>query len=84
MVSMDVEMVVDEGAGSATITVSTAEDIDFAFELKYETAPGIVVPEAVGDARRGLRGGGGGAEVRGGGRGRGLHAHGGDADVRGK
>ena len=49
MLSMDVEMVVDEGAGSATITVSTAEDIDFAFELKYETAPGIVVPEAVGD-----------------------------------
>ena len=48
--SIDVETVVAESAGSATITVFVGDvPIDFAFEVKYETAPGTTVPEDLAD-----------------------------------
>ena len=46
--SLDVETVVDEDAGAATITVyADAAPVDIEFQFDYETQPGIVVPEAL-------------------------------------
>ena len=46
--SLDVETVVDEDAGAATVTVyADAAPVDFEFRFDYETQPGIVVPEAL-------------------------------------
>ena len=46
--SLDVETVVDEDAGAATITVyADAAPVDIEFQFDYETQPGTVVPEAL-------------------------------------
>ena len=46
--SLDVETVVDEDAGAATVTVyADAAPVDFEFRFDYETQPGTVVPEAL-------------------------------------
>ena len=53
--SVDVETTVDEGAGSATITVNTGGAfLLFPFSITYETAPGIEIPPT-GESDQGLQ-----------------------------